>query len=32
LGDARCGIDLENAIYKGMGVVTDLLRDRTFTD
>lgn len=30
LGDARCGIDLENAIYKGMGVVTDLLRDRAF--
>lgn len=30
LGDARCGIDLENAIYKGSGVVTDLLRDRAF--
>jgi uncharacterized phage protein (TIGR02218 family) len=30
LGDARCGIDLENAIHKGMGVVTDLLRDRAF--
>ena len=30
LGDARCGIDLENAIYKGSGVVTDLLRDRVF--
>ena len=30
LGDARCGIDLENAVYKGMGVVTDLVRDRTF--
>ncbi len=30
LGDARCGIDLENAIYKGMGVVADLLRDRAF--
>ena len=30
LGDARCGIDLENAVYKGMGVVTDLLRDRAF--
>jgi len=28
LGDARCGIDLENAIYRGTGVVTDLLRDR----
>jgi uncharacterized phage protein (TIGR02218 family) len=30
LGDARCGINLENAIYKGSGVVTDLLRDRAF--
>ena len=30
LGDARCGIDLENTIYKGAGVVTDLLRDRAF--
>ena len=30
LGDARCGIDLENAIYKGTGVVTDILRDRAF--
>jgi uncharacterized phage protein (TIGR02218 family) len=30
LGDARCGIDLENAIYKGTGAVTDLLRDRAF--
>ena len=30
LGDARCGIDLENAIYKGTGVVTDRLRDRAF--
>jgi uncharacterized phage protein (TIGR02218 family) len=30
LGDARCGIDLENAIYKGTGVVTDLLRNRAF--
>ena len=30
LGDARCGIDLENTIYKGTGVVTDLLRDRAF--
>lgn len=30
LGDARCGIDLENAVYKGSGVVTDLLRDRAF--
>ena len=30
LGDARCGINLENPTYKGSGVVTDLLRDRTF--
>ena len=30
LGDARCDINLENAIYKGTGVVTDLLRDRAF--
>ena len=30
LGDARCGIDLENTAYKGSGVVTDLLRDRAF--
>ncbi|MBS3978771.1 MAG: DUF2163 domain-containing protein [Rhodobacteraceae bacterium] len=30
LGDARCGIDLEDSIYKGTGVVTDLLRDRAF--
>lgn len=30
LGDARCGIDLENAVHKGTGVVTDLLRDRAF--
>lgn len=30
LGDTRCGIDLENAAYKGTGVVTDLLRDRAF--
>lgn len=30
LGDARCGIDLENAVYMGSGIVTDLLRDRAF--
>jgi uncharacterized phage protein (TIGR02218 family) len=30
LGDARCGIDLENPAYKGAGAVTDLLRDRAF--
>ncbi|MES2844744.1 MAG: DUF2163 domain-containing protein [Pseudomonadota bacterium] len=28
LGDTRCGIDLESAIHKGTGIVTDLLRDR----
>jgi len=30
LGDARCGINLENAVYRGTGVVTDILRDRAF--
>jgi len=30
LGDARCGINLENGVYKGAGVITDLLRDRAF--
>ncbi len=30
LGDARCRINLQNAIYKGTGVVSDLLRDRAF--
>jgi uncharacterized phage protein (TIGR02218 family) len=31
LGDARCGVDLENPTYKGTGAVFDLLRDRAFT-
>jgi uncharacterized phage protein (TIGR02218 family) len=31
LGDARCGVDLEDPGYKGTGTVTDLLRDRGFT-
>jgi uncharacterized phage protein (TIGR02218 family) len=31
LGDARCGVDLENPAYKGNGAVIDLLRDRGFT-
>jgi len=31
LGDARCGIDLEDPAYKGSGTVIDLLRDRAFT-
>ena len=30
LGDTRCRINLENPTYKGIGVVTDLLRDRAF--
>ena len=30
LGDARCGINLESAAFKGTGSVTDLLRDRAF--
>ncbi len=30
LGDARCRINLENAVYSGTDVVTDLLRDRAF--
>jgi uncharacterized phage protein (TIGR02218 family) len=30
LGDTRCRINLENPTYKGTGLVTDLLRDRTF--
>ena len=31
LGDARCGIDLENSAFRGIGGVIDLLRDRAFT-
>lgn len=31
LGDARCGVDLENLAFKGTGAVIDLLRDRAFT-
>jgi uncharacterized phage protein (TIGR02218 family) len=31
LGDARCGVDLEDPAYKGAGAVIDLLRDRAFT-
>jgi len=31
LGDARCGVDLEDPAYRGTGAVTDLLRDRAFT-
>ncbi|KAB2538567.1 beta-tubulin [Salipiger aestuarii] len=31
LGDARCGVDLEDPAFRGMGTVLDLLRDRAFT-
>ena len=31
LGDTRCGIDLENPAWKGMGTVAVLLRDRAFS-
>ncbi len=31
LGDARCGVDLEDPTFKGTGAVIDLLRDRAFT-
>ncbi len=31
LGDARCGVDLEDPAYKGNGAVIDPLRDRGFT-
>jgi uncharacterized phage protein (TIGR02218 family) len=31
LGDARCGVDLEDPAFKGAGAVIDLLRDRAFT-
>lgn len=31
LGDARCGVDLDDPAYKGSGAVIDLLRDRAFT-
>ena len=31
LGDARCGVDLEDPAFKGTGAVIDLLRDRAFT-
>lgn len=31
LGDARCGIDLEDPAFRGVGTVIDGLRDRAFT-
>ena len=31
LGDARCGVDLEDPAFKGTGAVIDMLRDRAFT-
>ncbi|HDR29122.1 DUF2163 domain-containing protein [Rhodovulum sp.] len=31
LGDTRCGVNLDAATFRGMGAVTDLLRERVFT-
>ena len=31
LGDARCGVNLEDPAFKGNGTVLDVLRDRAFT-
>ena len=31
LGDTRCGIDTDNAAWKGSGTVATILRDRAFT-
>ena len=31
LGDARCGVDLEDPAFRGVGTVIDGLRDRAFT-
>ena len=31
LGDARCGVDLEDPAFKGSGAVLDPVRDRAFT-
>ena len=31
LGDALCGVDLDDPTFKGSGAVIDLLRDRAFT-
>ena len=31
LGDARCGVNLEVAAFRGTGAVTEILRDRAFT-
>lgn len=31
LGDARCGVDLEEPAFRGVGTVIDGLRDRAFT-
>jgi uncharacterized phage protein (TIGR02218 family) len=30
LGDGRCGVDLDEAAYRGSGTVLELLRDRAF--
>ena len=31
LGDARCGVDLEDSAFRGAGIVIDSPRDRAFT-
>ena len=31
LGDARCGVDLDDPAYRGSGTVVDPVRDRAFT-
>ena len=31
LGDGRCAVNLEAAMFRGTGAVTDILRDRAFT-
>jgi len=31
LGEARCGVDLEDPAFKGNGTALDVLRDRAFT-
>ena len=31
LGDARCGVDLDDPVFRGTGAAIDILRDRAFT-
>ena len=31
LGDGRCGVDLDDPAYAGIGTVVDVIRDRAFT-